>query len=95
MAGHEVVDKNVHESGCAAAIAPRVYPSGDNPTVIFSHTACRFEVEAYAVNPVEAEGYSMSVLANASAFELAPGPLPGAGIRGFHFTIYRGNSGGV
>jgi hypothetical protein len=96
MPGHEFPTQDVHRTGCAAAIGPRVSPSGDNPPVMIHHAACADEVEAYAVNPVEAEGYSMRVLATASATKLAPGPLPGAGIRGnHHFTIYRGNSGGV
>ena len=95
MVGHELPDKDVHKTGCAAAIGPRVSPTGDNPPVMIYHAACANEVEAYAVNPVEAEG-SVRVLATASATKLAPGPLPGAGIRGnHHFTIYRGKSGGV
>jgi hypothetical protein len=89
-------DKDVHETGCAAAIGRHVFPTSDNPRVMIHHASCADEVEAYAVNPVEAEGYSVRVLATASAIKLAPGPLPGAGIRGnHHFTIYRGNSGGV
>lgn len=90
MTQHEAVQNDVQENGCAAAIARRVHPMGDNPPVILSHAACSNEVEAYAVNPVEAEGM-VCVLATASAIKLAPGPLPGAGIRGIdHFTIYRG-----
>lgn len=73
----------------------RVVPTGDNPRVIIQQAACRFEVEAYAVNSVEAEG-RMGVLACASALP-ALGPLPGAGAGGnHHFTIiYRGKTGGV
>jgi hypothetical protein len=76
-----------HLSGCADAIAPRVSPTGDMPPVMVSHTACAYEVEAYAVKPVEAEG-SVRASAQAGVGKLAPGPLPGAGIRGIgHFTL--------
>lgn len=82
-------------SGCAAAITPRVSPTGDTPPVIVFHAACADEVEAYAVKPVEAEG-SMRVLATASAVKLAPGPLPGAGVFGTATSLsYEAESGGV
>jgi len=82
-------------NGCADTITARVAPSGDNRPVIFAYTAWPVEVEAYAVNPVEAEG-SMGVSALAGVLKLAPGPLPGAGIRGTTTSHpFEAESGGV
>lgn len=80
---------------CVAGIGPRVSPMSDTRPVMDSHAACADEVEAYAVNPVEAEG-SVRVPATAGYDKLAPGPLPGAGFAGLTTSLYyEAESGGV
>jgi len=85
----------LHPRACEAGIGSRVLPTGDKPPVMASHATCANEVEAYAVNPVEAEG-RMRVPATAGYDELAPGPLPGAGFAGLTTSLsYEAETGGV
>ena len=87
--------RSLHPRSCEAGIGPRVSPTGDTRPVMESHAACADEVEAYAVNPVQAEG-SMRVPATAGYVRLAPGPLPGAGLAGWTTSLsYEAESGGV